>query len=462
MRARLLVVLLIFSVTAVAAFALPLLMVTARERTQQLSISRTADLDRFAGLTQQDDQEQLVSEVTRFTSLYGEPVIVVNAQRQPIVATGGIAVGEADVAPMIDAALRNQPAPGLDDVLPWSTSDVLLARPIGIGSRVIGAVVMRASVRAAASDVATGWAVILAGAFAALAGCVLLTLVVARWVLRPLAELSRGLGAVAAGHLAHLRGRDGPRELRELAAVFNRMSDAVSSAAEQQRRLISDASHQLRNPLAALRLRVDSLAPRVVADGQASYHSAVAEVERLESLLDGLLAMAHAEHTATLLAASPDPDTCLAAAVVLDRIDFWSVAALDADVSLCYGDLDTGFEIRCPEHDLSQVLDVVLDNAIKYGGTQVTVSCTPTAITVVDNGPGLSVSELPLATTRFWRSGRSGHPGGSGLGLPIAERLVTARGGRFSLRPASTGLADPSSSPTPSPTGLAVIIELPS
>ncbi|MFI9381532.1 sensor histidine kinase [Kutzneria sp. NPDC052558] len=449
MRTRLLVVLLVFSVTAVAAFALPLLMVTARERTQQLSISRTADLDRFAGLTQQDDEEQLVSEVTRFTSLYGEPVIVVNAQRQPIVATGGLGVNNPDIAPVIDSALRNQPAPGLDDVLPWSTSDVLLARPIGIGSRVIGAVVMRASVRAAASDVAGGWAVILAGAFAALVGCVLLTLVLARWVLRPLAELSRGLGAVAAGQLAHLRGRDGPRELRELASSFNRMSDAVSSAAEQQRRLISDASHQLRNPLAALRLRVDSLAPRVVPDGQASYHSAVAEVERLESLLDGLLAMAHAEHTATRLAASPDPDTCLAGAVVLDRIDFWSVAAADADVSLRYGDIDASLEVRCPEHDLSQVLDVVLDNAIKYGGCEVTVSCTTAAITVVDNGPGLSATELALATTRFWRSPRAGHPRGSGLGLPIAERLITARGGRFSLQAGEHS-------------GLAVIIELPS
>ena len=450
MRTRLLVVLLAFSVTAVAAFALPLLLVTARERTQQLSISRTADLDRFAGLTQQDDEEQLVSEVTRFSSLYGEPVIVVNAQRQPIVATGGLNVDSPEVAPMIDAALRNQPAPALDDVLPWSTSDVLLARPIGIGSRVVGAVVMRASVRAAAADVAGGWAVILAGAFAALVGCVLLTLVLARWVLRPLAELSRGLGAVAAGQPhAHVRGRDGPRELRELASSFNRMSDAVSSAAEQQRRLISDASHQLRNPLAALRLRVDSLAPRVVSDGQASYQSAVAEVERLESLLDGLLAMAHAEHTATRLAVSAEPDTCLAAAVVLDRLDFWSIAASEAGVSLEHGDLDTSIEVRCPEHDLSQVLDVVLDNAIKYGGSRVAVSCSAEAITVTDNGPGLSAEELPMSTTRFWRPRRNGHPSGSGLGLPIAERLVTARGGRFSLQTGQSG-------------GLTVTIELPS
>lgn len=450
MRARLLVVLLAFSVTAVAAFALPLLTLTARERTQQLSIGRTADLDRFAGLAQQDDDEQLVSEVSRFTALYGEPVVVVNAQRQPIVATGGISVRDADVAPVVDAALRNQPLAPPDSVLPWSTSDVLLARPIGTGSRVIGAVVMRASVRAAAADVARGWAVILAGAFAALIGCVLLTLVVSRWVLRPLAELSGGFRAVTAGEPhAHVRGRDGPRELRELALSFNRMSDAVSSAAEQQRQFLSDASHQLRNPLAALRLRVDSLAPRVSSDGQSSYKSAVSEVDRLESLLDSLLAMAHAEHTATLLAVSPDSDTCIAATVVLDRLDAWSPAALSSDVSLVQGCLDLDVEVRCPEHDLSQVLDVVLDNAIKYGGSRVTVSCDAAGITVTDNGPGLSAEELPLATTRFWRSRRTGHPRGSGLGLPIAERLVTARGGSFALQPGESG-------------GLAVTIELPS
>src|SRR4051812_22618438 len=123
MRTRLLVVLLAFSVVAVAAFAWPLLAVTARERTQQLSIGRTADLARFAGLAQQDDAAQLVSEVDRYTALYGEPVIVVNAQRQPIVAAG---LSVDDVAPAIDAALRNQPGPALDTVLPWSTSDVLL------------------------------------------------------------------------------------------------------------------------------------------------------------------------------------------------------------------------------------------------------------------------------------------------------------------------------------------------
>src|SRR3569833_994124 len=111
-----------------------------------------------------------------------------------------------------------------------------------------------------------------------------------------------GVLAVAAGHRAHVPERTGPRELRVLAGEGNRMAEAVLEAADQQHRLVAAASHQLRNPMAALRLRVDSLAGRVEGD-EATYRATVAEVERLEKLLDGLLALALAESTATRVAA---------------------------------------------------------------------------------------------------------------------------------------------------------------
>ena len=119
---------------------------------------------------------------------------------------------------------------------------------------------MRASTRVAALDVARRWTLVLAGALLAACACVLLALVVARWLLRPLKELDRGVRAVAEGQLCtHVADTAGPAELRALSESFNRMSDAVAEAADQQRRLIADASHQLRNPMAALRLRVDML-----------------------------------------------------------------------------------------------------------------------------------------------------------------------------------------------------------
>jgi signal transduction histidine kinase len=416
MRQRLLLVLLLFSLSAVTAFAFPLLMSTASERTQQFVISRTADLDRFATLP----ADVVVSEALRHNEIYGEEVVVVNAAGEPVVEAG---MKIAEVSAQIDAALRNQPAAPVPTVLPWSSGDVLFARPVGTGTKVAGAVVMRASTRVAALDVARRWAFVLAGALLAACACVLLALVVARWLLRPLKELDRGVRAVAEGQRrTHVADTAGPAELRALSESFNRMSDAVAEAADQQRRLIADASHQLRNPMAALRLRVDMLP---------SNGSLLTEVERLESLLDGLLALASAESTATERAAGGvEPELADLQVVAHDRVDAWRAAASSAGVTITIDDRMPGL-VRCAVSDLAHVLDVLLDNAIKYGGSQVTVVCDRATLAVRDNGPGLSKKDLKHATERFWRGDDSQR--GTGLGLAIADRIVTAHDGKLRL-----------------------------
>ncbi|MBB5954171.1 signal transduction histidine kinase [Saccharothrix tamanrassetensis] len=434
MRRRLLLVLLLFSAAAVAAFAVPLLSATAAERTQRFVIDRTADLDRFAALAQQaettGDSVALEDEVAAYVELYGEPVVVVDARRRPV-AQAGIAADDPALADVLDAALRNQPVPSVQPLTPWSSGTVVFARPVGTGTRVAGAVVLRASVDRAAADVARHWLWVLGGALAAGVGSALLVLAVARWLLKPLAELAVGVRAVAAGERrAHVPERSGPPEVRELSESFNRMSDAVTEAADQQRRLIADTSHQLRNPMAALRLRMDTLGGQVKPEGVRAYDAGVAEIERLESLLDGLLALASAESTATEVAAGGrEPELSDLGAVVADRADFWQVPvpAVPALAVL----------VRCPESELAQVLDVLLDNAIKYGGGRVAVALGADRsagvgwVRVSDDGAGLTAEELPLATSRFWR-GRSDKPG-TGLGLAIADRLVRARGGALEL-----------------------------
>ncbi|SDF31160.1 Signal transduction histidine kinase [Lentzea fradiae] len=416
MRQRLLLVLLLFSLSAVTAFAFPLLMSTATERTQKFVISRTADLDRFATLP----ADVVVSEAERYAEVYGEGVVVVDASGRPVVESG---MTVADVSAQIEAALRNQPAAPVPTVLPWTGGDVLFARPVGTGTKVAGAVVLRASTEVAALDVARRWALVLAGALLAACACVLLALVVSRWLLRPLKELDRGVRAVAEGQRrTHVADTAGPAELRALSESFNRMSDAVAEAADQQRRLIADASHQLRNPMAALRLRVDMMPHN---------GSVLTEVERLESLLDGLLALASAESTATELAAG-GVETELAdpRVVAHDRADAWRAAAQAEGVTITVEDRAPGL-VRCSASDLAQVLDVLLDNAIKYGGREVAVVCDRSTLTVRDNGPGLSEEDIERATERFWR-GDDSHRG-TGLGLAIAERIVTTHGGTLTL-----------------------------
>jgi signal transduction histidine kinase len=274
-------------------------------------------------------------------------------------------------------------------------------------------------------------------------------------VLRPIRELAAGVGEVAAGHPgAHVSPRAGPAELRELAAAFNRMSDAVATSAEEQRRLVADTSHQLRNPLAALRLRVDTLDPHVAAPGRRAYRSTVVELDRLEALLDGLLDLASAESRATALAAEARPDDHVElTAVVAERLDAWRPAALMAGVRLESTSPPGPVEAACTASEVGQLLDVLLDNAVKYAGDGATAAISVRSgddralIEVRDDGPGLPADQLRQATRRYWRA-----PGstarGSGLGLPIAERLVTARGG--TLRVSS-----------PPGAGLVVTIELP-
>jgi signal transduction histidine kinase len=232
------------------------------------------------------------------------------------------------------------------------------------------------------------------------------------------------------------------------------MSDAVATSAEQQGRLVADTSHQLRNPLAALRLRVDTLDPHVAAAGRPTYRSTVVELDRLEALLDGLLDLASAESRATALAAGAGPaDRAELTAVVAERLDAWRPAALRAGIRLHASPAPAHVEAACTASEIEQLLDVLLDNAVKYAGRDATVEVTLRSgdgralLEVRDDGPGLPAEQLQQATRRYWRAPGSAARG-SGLGLPIAERLVTARGG--ALRVSS-----------PPDAGLVVTIELP-
>ncbi|MGW4489551.1 sensor histidine kinase [Amycolatopsis sp. NPDC004368] len=446
MRTRLLIVLVALALLVVAAFAVPLLASTAEQRTQQLVISRSSDVDRFGVLAQQAvdarDPAALDAEAERYSSLYGEAVVVVDAQREPLVQTGGLTASAPDVRALVEATMRNEPAPRVEQLSPWSAAPVLFARPVGSGTRVAGVVVLRASVAAAAADVAARWSAIAAGSLLVATVFVLLAVLLARWMVRPLVELETGVLAVAGGRRAQVPERSGPRELRSLAASVNRMSDAVAEAADQQHRLVADTSHQLRNPLAALRLRVDSLA---VGEGdRPAYRAIAAEVERLERILDGLLALATAESTATRIAAGADGaagEPADLAAVIAERVDAWRPAADDAGATLlpCPGH-DEPVLVHTPEGELAQILDVLLDNAVHHAGRGATISATwettpaTATLVVIDDGPGLPEADLARATSRFWRAGGDGAPRGTGLGLAIAREQTRARGGTLELR----------------------------
>ncbi|WP_348265907.1 sensor histidine kinase [Streptomyces griseoflavus] len=221
------------------------------------------------------------------------------------------------------------------------------------------------------------------------------------------------------------------------------MASTVTAALEQQRRLVADTSHQMRNPMAALRLRVDALHTHLPASADRTYNGVTGELDRLETLLDDMLALAAAEHRAGELTVTDGTDArCDAAAVALSQHRRWEPVAHRAGITLTT-DAPAPVTAACTDRELTQITDILLDNAIKYAGgpgARITLGCTAegshAVLTVTDDGPGLDPDELARATTRFWRSARQSGTAGTGLGLAIAEQLLSGREGRLELRAA--------------------------
>lgn len=228
----------------------------------------------------------------------------------------------------------------------------------------------------------------------------------------------------------------GPGEIRSLSTSFNQMADRLNVLIEQQRRFAADASHQLRTPLTALRLRLERASDLIDDDPEAAgerLRAAEVEVDRLAAIVEGLLLLSRTESAAT-----PVEPVDLAV-VARDRVEHWAPLAREHGVTVRYeGPAHAhGLAIRtAPE----QVIDNFVDNALGVSpqGSRVIIRVVDGAqisVSVLDEGPGLSVDDCARAFDRFWRATSDNR--GSGLGLAIVSRLMFASGGTARLEPRS-------------------------
>jgi signal transduction histidine kinase len=225
----------------------------------------------------------------------------------------------------------------------------------------------------------------------------------------------------------------GPPELRRLARSFNEMADNVEEVLDQQRAFVADASHQLRNPLSALLLRIELLGLEL-PDGHEEIGKVREEGKRLASVLDDLLGLALAEHAEADLALTDIAD------LAAERVEAWLPVAVREGVELDYAGVAAATGWADPVA-LSSALDAVVDNALKFTpqGECVRVSTQvrgeSVAVIVADGGPGLTDDEISRIGDRFWRSSRHQNIDGSGLGLSIARVLLGQGGGTISYAP---------------------------
>ncbi len=301
---------------------------------------------------------------------------------------------------------------------------------------VVGVVILARSAAPLNAEIRTLWLILGAIGVAAILGATLLAVWLAQWVSKPLAGLDAATRKLADGNLTIRAKPGGPPELRRLASTFNTMAGRLESLVHGSRAVVADVSHQLRTPLAALRLRLDLLhadAADTDPEMAAELAGAQDEVARLSRMVDGLLAVARAENVL------PQPRAIDIAEVAHERVAAWLPVAEDRGIDLTA----TGAKVVgwLGEGHLEQILDNLIANALDAlsAGDKIKIHAADTAdgvrITVTDNGPGMSEEDRERAFLRF----TSKSVGGTGLGLAIVHRLTTSNGGHAALEPAPGG-----------------------
>lgn len=342
--------------------------------------------------------------------------------------------------PEIVRALAGREATGTRYSTTLGSSLFFASSPIVDGADIIGAVRITYPTSYVDDQIRRNWILLGLVALVILGVVSLVSAVLARSVSRPIGDLERAAARLGAGDLSvRASVGTGPAEIRSLATSFDRTATRLQRLVEAQRAFVADASHQLRSPLAALRLRLENLQGEV-RDPEAAgdVDGALSEVTRLSGLVDGLLVLARAEQQPT---ASTAVDV---GEVVRSRSDAWSALAAERGVALEHEvGTPSPVAIVTPGR-LEQALDNLLNNAFEVApsGSTVTIVAraagTDVVVEVRDEGPGMTGVDRARAFDRFWRSGE-GAAGGAGLGLAIVRELAESDGGSAAVEPNPSG-----------------------
>ncbi|MBT2529440.1 HAMP domain-containing histidine kinase [Streptomyces sp. ISL-99] len=443
MRTRLLPLLIVLLAGILLALGLPLAVSVAAAQQQRVVVDRIDDTARFAALAQfvtertesgQDERRRtLETELASYSQVYGIRAGVFYRDKWPMAsAPENWAVPESGEAQdAFQEALYKRRSHDPAQVWPWQEGRLVVASPVVRDGDVVAVVVTDSPTGQMRSRILRDWLLIAAGEAAAMLVAVGAAFRLTGWVLRPVRVLDAATHGIATGLMnSRVAVAGGPPELRRLARSFNEMADNVEEVLEQQRAFVADASHQLRNPLSALLLRIELLSLEL-PEGNEEIASVRTEGKRLAQVLDSLLGLALAEQAPAHLQLIDIGD------LVTERVAAWRPLADDKGVHLTREGPEAVTAWGDPVA-LSSALDAVIDNALKFTpeGEAVEVAVAPNGesctITVADGGPGLADDELERVGDRFWRSTRHQNVSGSGLGLSISRALLLAGGGTMS------------------------------
>jgi signal transduction histidine kinase len=316
---------------------------------------------------------------------------------------------------------------------------VTVAQPINHGSETIGIVEVSSNGIEAVRLRRTLLLALLPAAVLALGSGMLLALLLARNLLRPLATLQHATALIAAGDFNARADERRPDEIGQLAAEVNRMAAElearfaeVQHLANARRDFYRSVSHDLRTPLTAIRGIAENLEDSLPQEDRSSLLIIQAETERLGRLVDEILAGGERPFIA-----QRQSERLTAAPLVREVVDLMCPRAERGGVQLHFEQRVEGLLLGDRDR-LKQALINVLDNALKWtlpgGEIRVTLDHQPHSasliITISDDGPGIPPELRPL----LWQRGAHGPDGGQGLGLALVHEVITAHGGTTYLR----------------------------
>jgi two-component system, OmpR family, sensor histidine kinase BaeS len=361
-------------------------------------------------------------------------------QAPPAENSASISPEELLARPEISGALKGDPSTAIRRVAAAGNRRVLYAAApiLGNDGMVTGLVYLATPLPSGGLpislllDVAGG--TVAAVLLALIAGTLL-----ARRIARPVEEIAHAAAAVSAGNLnQHVPTQSNIRELNSLGQDFNAMTESLRQADQAKNAFVADVTHELRTPLTVIKGTIETLEDGALDDlaGRGPLLASMQrETERLIRLVNDLLVLTRADAGTLNMHIQPLDLGKLAHA----RCEHLSALATRHQVQFEV----TGAESVCVLGDpdrLAQVLDNLLDNAIRYGpeGSVITVEISQNGdegqCAVRDHGMGIPEKHLPFIFERFYRAdaSRNRQTGGAGLGLAIARALIESQGGRIS------------------------------
>jgi len=252
-------------------------------------------------------------------------------------------------------------------------------------------------------------------------------LLVARQVSKPLRNLAEAAARVGAGSEPEQVAVQGYGDVRQTLEAFNAMSRRVSQLLEEKDVMLGALGHDLRTPLASLRIRLETMEP------EAERQKAIRTIEETTQLLNDILELSRKGR-------SREPERTMDLSILIEDI-IENYTDTGAPVALSGREKSP---VRLRPVLFARAVRNLIDNAIAYGGSArvfLERSDGDLIVRIEDDGPGMSEAFLSRATAPFERedASRSRRTGGAGLGLTLADAIVRAHGGELTLRNRSAG-----------------------